>query len=269
MTSHVPAGAESWLCQVSKLPFAGVMNVNLVESVQTPGVHHMDVMALTPAGVALETGVYDCNQLYRDYPQIMEDGLTLYAAQDATQRVQLPSGVVATLPGGILVMQELHLLNASPTPLDAFSKVNIYSYDGPTTQQIWGGTVRDTNLTIPHGEHVEWSRCIMNTEIDVLFLSSHTHALGRKVEIRRFDGKDVGALVYQNTDWHTPALLSFGNTPLHVAAGQGFEFSCFYENPTAQVVHWGFHASDEMCQMAMVFTPGEPSRKCQIVQASN
>ena len=32
-------------------------------------------------------------------------------------------------------------------------------------------------------------------------------------------------------------------------------------------VHWGFEAKDEMCQIALVFTPGETSRKCEIVSS--
>ncbi|HVK73736.1 MAG TPA: hypothetical protein VM734_10460 [Kofleriaceae bacterium] len=264
----VPAGAELWQCKVSHLPTTEYTPVNHVRSVQTAGVHHMDVMALVFAGVDLAEGVYDCNQLYRDYPSLMEDGLILYAAQRGEQEITLPPDTVANLPGNLLVMQEIHYVNASPEPIEAFSKINIYKYTQPFTKEIWGSAVRDTNMDIPPGDSVQWTRCVMNEPIDLLFLSSHTHALARKVEVRHFDGQTVGDLVYENDDWATPALENYP-TPLHVAAGQGFEFQCHYTNPGTETVHWGFAASDEMCQIALVYTPGVASHKCEVVDSSD
>jgi hypothetical protein len=52
---------------------------------------------------------------------------------------------------------------------------------------------------------------------------------------------------------------------MKVPAGTGFEFACHYKNPSAQPVTWGFKATDEMCQIALVFTPGETTRACEIV----
>ncbi len=269
MEVTVPAGEEVWMCQVSAIPGVEFTPVNHVESLQTAGVHHMDVMALQFAGVDLPPGLYDCNDVYRDYPNLMDDGLIIYAAQHAEQEITLPPGTVANLPGGLTVMQELHYVNATPEDVEAFSKINIYRYDGDIEEQIWGGAVRDTNLNIPPGESVEWTRCVMTEDVDILFLSSHTHQLARRFEIRLFDGETVGELVYENTDWATPALKSYGETPLHVAAGTGFEFQCHYSNDTGAMVHWGFGAAEEMCQIATVFTPGYASRTCEVVASSS
>jgi len=269
MTTTVPAGTEIWECKVTEIPFDGIIKVNHVESVQSAGVHHMDITVLAFAGVDLDVGSYDCNQIYADYPQLMENGLIVYAAQQPDQEITLPEGTVAQLPGRLKIMQELHYVNATSQPVEAFSKINIYKYAGATVNTIWGNAVRDTNLDIPVGDSTQWTRCVMDEDIDVLFLSSHTHQLGRSVEVRKFDGAAVGDLVYSNDDWHTPQLLSFGDAPLHVPAGTGFEFQCHYSNPTGEVVHWGFHASDEMCQIAMVFTPGDAGRRCEVVETSD
>src|SRR5690606_26005848 len=129
-------------------------------------------------------------------------------------------------------------------------------------QTIWGGAVRDTDITIPAGasDHVEWTRCVMNDDVDVLFLSSHTHKLAERTVIRPFDGTTAGDVMYSNTDWHAPPLQDFTAAPIHVAKGQGFEFECHYNNPGAADVKWGFTADDEMCQIALVYTPGDTSR---------
>jgi hypothetical protein len=54
-----------------------------------------------------------------------------------------------------------------------------------------------------------------------------------------------------------------------VPAGQGFELHCHYQNPTDKLVNWGFKASDEMCQMALVYTPGNPSIECKTIATSD
>src|SRR6185369_2673327 len=110
-----------------------------------------------------------------------------------------------------------------------------YAYDpGKVTTTIWGGAVRDLDITVPPmaTDHVEWSRCTMSADVDVMFLSSHTHALAKTTEVRMFDGTTVGDLVYTNTDWHAPPLKDYTATPLHLAKGTGFEFACHYANPT-------------------------------------
>jgi hypothetical protein len=271
LVTTAPPGAEIWKCKVSDLPTTTFTAVNHVESVQNAAMHHMDVMTLLFTGVNLDPGDYECTDLYAMYPALMEKGLIIYAAQQPKQEITLPDGTAANLPPALRIMQEVHYVNTTSQPVDVFSKVNIYDYpQEKVNQTIWGGAVRDTNLNIPaQSEHVEWSRCVMNQDVDVLFLTSHTHQLGKSFSIKLFDGTNVGEEIYTNTKWQSPALLSFTDKPLHVAAGTGFEFSCTFQNGSTSDVHWGFKASDEMCQMAMVFTPGESARKCEVVETSD
>ena len=87
--------------------------------------------------------------------------------------------------------------------------------------------------------------------------------------VRRFDGPAAGPgeILYTNSDWHAPALEDLTQTPLHIPAGSGFEFECHYENHSGEPVHWGFTAAEEMCQIALVYTPGEATRHCDIVES--
>jgi hypothetical protein len=262
-------GEEIWKCNVTDLPSAKYLEVNRVESVQNDGVHHMDLMAIALAAPNLEPGEYDCAALYEQYPSLMDQGILIYASQQANQEINLPAGVTAELLPKLRVMHEIHFVNPTDEPITAYSKINAYAYDGEVVQTIWGGAVRDTTIAIPANatNHVEWSRCVMNKDVDVLFLSSHTHALADKTEIRRFDGHTAGELLYTNTDWHAPPLKDLTAAPLHVAAGTGFEFACHYTNRAPAAVNWGFKASDEMCQIALVYTPGETTRQCEIVDS--
>ena len=263
-----PAGTEIWKCNVSDLPNPTFYDVNHVESVQNEAVHHMDLMAIQLAAPDLAPGEYDCADVYAQYPKLMDEGILIYASQQAEQQINLPTGVAAELLPKMRVMHEIHYVNTTEETVTAYSKINAYKYPAEKVQQtIWGGAVRDTDINIPAGatSHVEWTRCTMNADVDVLFLSSHTHKLAETTVIRSFNGADTGDVMYSNTDWHAPPLQDHTAAPIHVAAGQGFEFECHYKNAGAADVHWGFTAADEMCQIALVYTPGETTRKCEVV----
>jgi hypothetical protein len=112
------------------------------------------------------------------------------------------------------------------------------------------------------------SRCVVNKDIDVLVMATHTHGLGRDTEVFTFDRTSTGAQVCRNDDWSNPKLLQLG-TPLHVPAGQGFEFHCHYQNPTDLHVTYGLSAQEEMCNLTLVFMPMDPDAKCTQTYQSN
>lgn len=271
MEVTVPSGTEAWKCRVSQLPFTSFTAVNHVESVQSEGMHHMDIMTLAFVNEDIAPGDYECQELYDKYDALMEDGVILYAAQQPTQEILMPEGVVANLPGNMRIMQEIHYVNTTSEDRKVFSKVNVYVYPQEKVEhQIWGGAVRDTSIHIPPmAKHTEWSRCVMNDDVNLIFLASHTHQLGRKVTVRLFDGAAPGEEIYTNTDWETPQLKSFTDSPLFIPKGTGFEMTCEFDNKTPDEVTWGFSSTDEMCQIGIVYFPGDLSSECTIVETSD
>lgn len=268
MKVTAPPGTEVWKCQIAPLPIDDVASVHSVRHVQSQGVHHMDVMVLLYSGLAVEPGLYDCGPLYEKNPKLMED-VTLYASQLREDTIVLPQGVAAQIPPRLMAMQEIHYVNSSNAEVEVYSKVNAYVMPGEQVKDtIWGVAVRDRNLNVPPGRHVEWTRCVMEQDIDLLFISSHTHAMGEDFTIHRFDGEQAGALLYRNQDWHAPQLMNL-TPPLRVPAGQGFEFRCHYNNRTGKAVKWGFSAEEEMCQIGIVFTPGKADIRCRVVETSD
>jgi len=268
---EVQPGEEVWRCYVEDLPTKHYLPVNHAESVQNDGMHHMDLIATAFGAPLLEPGEYDCRDVYADNPGLMDNGVIVYASQQDEQQIQLPVGTVADLLPRMRLMHEIHFVNPTDYPVVAYSKINAYEYKDHIDQEIWGGAVRDLDITVPaHTDsHVEWTRCTMNQDVDVLFLSTHTHQLAQETVIRRYDGASAvpGDILYTNTDWHAPHLEDLTAAPLHVAAGSGFEFECHYANDTDDDVHWGFTAADEMCQIALVYTPGEATRQCEVVDS--
>lgn len=266
-----PPFTEVWKCKIEKLAIEKTSHINRVVSRQTEAIHHMDVMTLAFTGVNIEPGEYDCKGLYDRYPELMEKGVTLFAAQIASQDINLPTGTVATLLPSLVMMHEIHYVNTTEKEVKAYSRINAYTIPGNEVKaSIWGGAVRDRHINVPpRSAHEEWTRCTMTDDIDMLFLSSHTHELGKKVTIARFDGQTTGEVIYENTDWQSPKLQDYSGAPLHIKKGEGFEFRCYFQNPRDEEVHWGFRAADEMCQIAIVHTPGDSKIECKVVDSSD
>lgn len=210
-------------------------------------------------------GHYDCRTLYEEIPELM-DGTFIYASQLPEEELILPDGVAAVLPQQLRVMAEVHYVNPTSEEKPVWSRVNAYNMPiGEVEEQIWGSAVRDTEISVPGGaqDHVEWTQCVMNRDVELVFSSSHTHQLAQLVEVFRFDGTQTGELLYTTEDWHAPVLNTYDRMP--VSAGTGFEFRCHYDNPSPDEVHWGFSASDEMCQIGIVHTPADLSAACEVV----
>lgn len=264
-----PASSEIYKCRVDWFPSETTTWINRVESRQNTGMHHMDVISMAFVALDLEPGEYECADLYESHPAMMEEIIVMYAAQAAEQQIVLPPGVAANVPSGMKIMHELHYVNTSDEDVTAFSDVNVYTIPKEeVVDTIWGSVSRDTHLNIPpQSKHVEWTRCVMTEDVDVILMSSHTHALAESVEVRLFDGETVSdEVIYRSTNWESPELAQID---LHVKKGTGFEYTCNYDNHRDELVTWGLYSSDEMCQIVAVHTPGDSSIKCEIVETSD
>ena len=268
MQMDVPAGAETWQCVVMNMPNLDVAPVNRVESVQTPGLHHLDVTALLSANI--DPGRYDCNQLYADHPELM-DQATLYAAQGTGHsQIDLGPGVVASVPPGLPILFEMHYVNATAKDIHAEAYVNGYTIDQKeVVTTISGMAVRDRHIKVPAmSDDTEWTRCVMDHDVDLVLVTTHTHELGRDAHIKLFDGTNVGDEIYVNNMWQAPPLKQFTPT-MHIAAGTGFELGCHYFNDTPAEVDWGYLAKDEMCNLVLIWTPGDANATCKVVATSD
>lgn len=262
--TRAEAGSEIWKCVVADLPTTDFSAVNRVESLQSPGVHHMDVMALGLLDLPIEPGTYDCDDLYGQHAEMMEEGIFLFATQNERESLQLPDRTVALIPAGLRVMVEIHYVNPLPWAVDVWSRINAWTIPlEEMEEQIWGSAVRTVDIDIPARteRHYEWVRCEMNRDVELVILSTHTHQLAELADVFLWDGEKRGELVYENDDWHAPVLKQF-DPPIRIPKGTGFEFRCHYRNPNDENVRWGFGAEDEMCQIGFVHTPFDTMAEC-------
>ena len=271
MEATVPPFTEVWICDVYALPTDEVANVNYVEVQQTPGTHHLTLSTLSlSGGGGFAPGRYDCNDLYGDI-SVMEDQVMFYGNQgDAEHSMQMPEGVAAMIPPGLEVIHEMHYVNATDKEIDLYSRLNGWTIPGSdVVDGVWGGSVRDETIEIPpNSTKTEWSRCVFNRDVEVLFLASHTHEKGINFTIAPFDGETTGDVFYTNDDWHTPKIVQY-EPPLVVPKGEGFEWSCTWKNTTDKTVNYGPNSTDEMCNLAVVHTPMDMTALCEVVETSD
>ena len=265
-----PPATETWKCLIEQIPTTDVMRVHHVTHLQTAQVHHMDITVLLYSGAqTMPPGMYDCGPLYQQFPKLMEEQ-TLYAAQSPNGDITLPDGIAAVVPPGITVMYELHHVNASDKLVHLSSRVNAYVLppDQPMTGTLGGFTLRARRLDIPpHSDKTEWAQCVMDSDVDVIFMSSHTHKLGKDVQILKYGGADAGTELFMNNDWQLPLLKNFTPT-YHLAKGEGIELRCHYQNDGDNTVNWGFLSTDEMCNGVLVFTPGSGARCNEVANSA-
>lgn len=270
MFGTAPPYSEVWLCEVYDIPIDTFAPVNWVQVLQNGGTHHM---TLSTPGLGVEplpAGQYDCAELYGD-ASVMENQIMFFGSQGLPEdELHLPEGVVAYLPPGIQILHEVHYVNAGDTEVPLYSYINGWTIpEEEIVDMIWGGQVRDETIEIPpQSEHTEWTRCLMNEDVEVLFLASHTHQLGVEFTIAPFDGETTGEVFYRNTDWHDPLITQY-DPPLVVPAGTGFEYACTFRNDGPETVTYGLASTDEMCNLAIVHTPYSTTARCEVVETSD
>ena len=270
MSGLAPAHSEVWLCDVYDLPTTDYAAVHSVQWLQNPYTHHMTLSTLGLTGGDLAPGSYDCNDLYGD-SSLMQEQIMFFGNQGSGEgTMTLPEGVAANLPPALQIIHEVHYVNTTAEDEPLYSILNGWTIPQDEMEEmIWGGSVRDENIEIPpQSTHTEWSRCVFNEDVDVIFVASHMHARGKEFTIAPFDGTNVGEVFFTNKDWQDPMITQL-DPPVHMPAGTGYEWTCTWENTGDEAVTYGLTADDEMCNLAEVHTPFSISAACEVVETSD
>ena len=79
----------------------------------------------------------------------------------------------------------------------------------------------------------------------VFQLTRHTHQWGTDFPVKYKGGPKDGELIFTSPDYEN-ADYNF-EEPALIRAGEGFEWTCNYQNTTDSVLRFGIKATDEMC----------------------
>jgi copper type II ascorbate-dependent monooxygenase-like protein len=246
-------GEERIVCVDKKLPTTAAIDMVKITSELTQGGHHL---VFYKSGATAEvTTPYTC-QTFRD---IQSGTVPLYIAQKSSTVLNFPKGVAYAMPAGQMVRVELHFLNATTAPLPVSGTVHVTdAVAGTITDRanlmFWG----NLRIVIPPQSTATVGptfRKFASASPKIFGLTGHEHQRGTGVTIEiASDATSPGTNVYTNTNWSDPPLTIF-DPPLVPTAGQGFRYTCTYNNPTSSTITFGEGVNQEMCFLWAYYYP--------------
>ncbi len=158
-----------------------------------------------------------------------------------------PPGTALYLPPDMAFDMNSHYVNKSFSNITGEVNVNLYTLPEAQVKNVVRAlNLANQSLELPPNQRTTATRTfLMSKKTFVVALTSHTHQLGEKFVIKVKGGARDGEVVYTNTDWHHPPMLTF-NPPLVLNPGEGLTSEITYRNTTAATVRFGLTSQDEM-----------------------
>ncbi len=247
--TQVAPGGEIFKCQNFENPF-GFTDVEILrsESFMTTGSHHMFVFYQDNS---FNGGVEDCSGL--------EFGQTIHSAARPQQINDYPDGVGRRIVGSQGLRVLVHYLNTTPTTQTM--EINVtFDYVPPGSITGVAGSVFANQPFInvpPRSPGSAGGSCGVPMDVFLLGGVSHMHQYGTHF----IANTNTGVELYQGTEWNEPTPRAF-DPPLFLGAGTRIDYSCQYNNHSAQTLTFGDSAQfNEMCIFAgTYYTEGGDGR---------
>jgi hypothetical protein len=245
----IQPGEDVEYCEVVLLPgsAADTYHVNRFASQMTTGSHHLIVAAIVP-GSSTDSNAQPGDRVECFGPSgFGGDLLDVTGQQLPYHEESFPPGVGKVFTGGQKLVFNYHYLNASERPLQARAAVNFHTTDEENVQKIaenFGFFF--LGIDVPPGEQRSYTiRCEIGTDVMVHKLTRHTHQWGTDFPVWFSGGERDGQLIYTSPNYEAPDHVF--EEPVLVEAGQGFRFTCNYNNTSDKTLSFGETVTDEMC----------------------
>lgn len=254
--TNIRAGEDVEYCEVARFPGSPdeTYYVNRMEVAFNEFSHHLILYTVPPGSEAesqYEVGdIVPCNGAH----QFGTVG-ALTGSQKPYQNIQYPDGIGRTVQGGQMIIWNYHHLNTSKDDVWGRHAVAMHTVDKSEIVQL-AKTFAMANVAIdvpPRSEASFTSECTFDQDIQVWALSRHTHQWGTNFDVS-FVGDRLGdEHLWTSTDYEADTSFQFerdyglDSPTIRMRAGEGFRFTCHYDNPTDEPLRFGFEATDEMC----------------------
>ena len=158
-----------------------------------------------------------------------------------------PAGVAMQLPANAALDFNVHYVNSGATPITGEAYANLYTIDASQVQHVASTLdLGNTSFQLPPLKRTTITKSFAFAKATrVLMLTSHTHKLGERFEIRLSGGPRNGEVVYVNTEWEHPNIVTF-DPPLLLQPGEGLTSVITYNNTTNRTISFGLTSEDEM-----------------------
>ncbi|TAK27988.1 MAG: hypothetical protein EPO40_14930 [Myxococcaceae bacterium] len=246
-------GEERYLCTTATLPADRETVITAMTPTYGTGTHHIFfAQTLAPE----DAGTFECRTLFRT------TWAPLYLGGVQSGTLQLPRGAGIRLSGGQQVLIQLHLQNASASPIRARTSMTLTLAD-PAAPVVAAGVFGVDNRTVRiparSTNHRTAMTCRPNRDMNVFAVLGHMHKYGSRLEFVR-GGVDSTDALYE-TDWN------FGEQPttprvFTLRADESVSLRCFHSNTTSAEVPYGESSDQEMCASVMYYTPFDQLDGC-------
>ena len=254
----IESGEDVEYCEVVQLPgdASDTYYVTGFDSAMTSGSHHLIVAAVEP-GSQTDTSANVGDRVDCVGPSGFGDDLRDVTGQQVPYHGEtFPDGVGRIYTGGQKVIFNYHYLNATDGPLEARAAVNFYAADETCVEKV-AESAGFYNLVIPtpEGETRSFTKaCTFSQDVMVHKLTRHTHQWGTDFPVKFSGGDRDGDLIYTSPNYEDPDYTF--EEPVLVKAGEGFEWTCNYNNTSDHDLAFGPNATDEMCILfATIYSP--------------
>jgi hypothetical protein len=236
--------------------------VTAVELTQHEASHHSNWTYVPDDLYPGPDGIWTCAD--RGYDQLTAalSGGVLYAqSTQAVHEVQaFPNGAAVRIPAHSRIVSDIHLLNVTSQDVTGHVELSIYTLpraEVRTPLTPFHITIQDLQIP-PHEQSRFETTCELATGFEraagmpigmhLYYSLPHTHALGTRVFLQAVGGPLDGQTLLDVRGTPGEARGLAYDTPIDLAGLSGMHFGCEFENPTTDVVHWGFN-DQEMCEM--------------------
>ncbi len=265
----VEAYSEVEICSVVRMEPSGeetLLWTDTLETLVSQDTHHMNVFigqfsfldpfmgeGASEDALGVPVGQYDCADL-----SVMESAFPVFPSQRDSQQITLPEGVAAPLMVPALYVFSHHYVNPTDRPILINAALNIETVPADEVDHVASLVFDAINeiAVAPGSRDVVHRTCVMDRDVSVALVSTHTHEWGECAALSEYtEGEVQEDPFFVNKSWEVPPILHFPQETYEIAAGDGIHYACHFDNDTDYTLTVDGTSEGEMCVFAAVVYP--------------
>lgn len=254
--NEIPPGKEETSCHYFKMPADADFDVNRFQIAVTGGSHHIHLYRPYDRTLDIPDGQEVCNAAV-DF-DVWE---LVVASQLRKTDWELPAGVAYHFRAGEQLLMQTHFVNVGSLETQGAGKVlmNLNEAD-PGTVQYQAGALfgQDRDVFVPAlSSPTKAAECVFPDPITIFAMTGHYHFRGRRFDSFRWDNGQRGEGFYHYEGYNDPLFQTWdAATAPTFAAGQGFQWQCYWENFDNRDYEFGpFTDTNEHCNVFAFYYP--------------
>lgn len=244
-----PNEEKRYYCFTMRLPADQDVFVTEITPKYGRATHHLGVyytLADEP------DGVFDCPEL------VKQTWIPLYGGGIESGTLAAPSGAAFHLKAGQQILVQLHLLNATPSPVTDKATITLKTTMDTTATPAGMFGMTNTQIMLPAQKQSDVTmNCQVGEDMSVFAVFGHMHQLGTRIELSRTNGSMLFGETWNFNDQPTIPQL------FQLSKGDQLTLHCQYQNSTNAAVSYGESSDQEMCAFVLYYTPYQHLDGCQ------